>query len=30
VLTGMLWLTGALFGSGRRDFAAKVSCDLPS
>ena len=30
VLNGTPLLTGALFGSGRRDFAAEVSWDLPS
>lgn len=30
VLNGTPLLTGALFGSGRREFAAEVSWDLPS
>jgi len=30
VLNGTALLTGALFGSGRREFAAEVSWDLPS
>jgi hypothetical protein len=30
VLNGTPLLTGALFGSGRREFAAEASWDLPS
>ncbi len=30
MLNGTPLLTGALFGSGRREFAAEVSWDLPS